>query len=110
VESVPKRIYELRQKHLCEGSFSPTASILSQLAKGKHFNKLHVSPPNIHWLEDEQTIFYKRKLVELGKIKSMCHQLIRELQEALDELTFGPVPSIDLGAIVDSMAWSEEFQ
>jgi hypothetical protein len=29
VESVPNQIHELRKKHLCEGSFSPTASILS---------------------------------------------------------------------------------
>jgi hypothetical protein len=110
IEDVPKRMHELRRKHLCEGSFSPTASILSQLAMGKHFNKLHTSPPNIHWSEDEQTIYYLGKPVELGKIKSMCHTLVQELQEALDELTFGPVPSIDLGAIVDSMAWSQEFR
>jgi hypothetical protein len=68
VESVPDRIHELRRKHLCEGSFSPTASILSQLAKGKYFNNLHQSQPNIHWSEDEQTIFYKGEGVELGKI------------------------------------------
>src|SRR5271168_2772141 len=48
VESVHKRIHELRKRHLCEGSFSPTASILSQLAKGKDSNKLHQSQPNIH--------------------------------------------------------------
>lgn len=43
VESVHQRIHELHKEHLCEGSFSPTASILSQLAKGKAFNKLHFS-------------------------------------------------------------------
>jgi len=110
VESVRERIHDLRRKHLCEGSFSPTASILSQLAMGKHFNKLHIAPPNIHWSEDEQTIYYLGKPVELGKIRDMCRTLIQELQEALDELTFGPVPSIDLGGIVDSMAWSQEFR
>jgi hypothetical protein len=111
VESVPDRIHALRKKHLCEGSFSPTASVLSQLAMGKHFNKLHISPANIHWSEDEQTIYYKGEGIELGKIKSMCHALIGELQEAMQELTFGKdVPSIDLGAIVDSMAWSQEFR
>jgi hypothetical protein len=41
VESVPNWIHELRRKHLCKGSFSPTASILSQLAIGKKFNKTH---------------------------------------------------------------------
>ena len=47
----------------------------------------------------------------MGKIKSMCYTLIRELQEAIQELTFSKdVPSIDLGAIVDSMAWSQEFR
>jgi hypothetical protein len=29
IESIPDRIHELRQKYLCEGSFSPTASILT---------------------------------------------------------------------------------
>jgi hypothetical protein len=110
VESVRDRIHELRQKHLCEGSFSPTASILSQLAMGKHFNQLHQSQPNIHWSEDEQIIYYIGEPVELGKIKSMCRTLVQELQEALEELTFGSVPSIDLGGIVDSMAWAQAFR
>jgi hypothetical protein len=111
VESVPKRIHELRKEHLCEGSFSPTASILSQLAKGKAFNKLHLSQPNIHWSEDEQTIYYLGEPVELAKIHNMCYTLTQELQEAMKELTFGSdVPSIDLGSIVDSMSWSQAFR
>jgi len=111
VESVRDRIHELRRKHLCEGSFSPTASILSQLAKGKHLNKTHQSQPNIHWSEDEQTIYYLGEGVELGKIQKMCHVLIEELQESLEELTFGSsMPSTDLGTIVDSMAWSQAFR
>ena len=105
VESVPNQIHELRKKHLCEGSFSPTASILSQLAKGKDCNKMHQSPSNIHWSEDEQTIFYIGQGVELRKIKSMCHTLVQELQESMRELMFGSnVPSIELGRIVDSMS------
>jgi len=111
VESVRDQIHELRQKHLCEGSFSPTASILSQLAKGKDFNKLHQSPPNIHWSDDEQTIYYIGQGVELGKIRTMCHTLVQELQECMTELTFGSdVPSIDLGQMVDSMSWSQAFR
>jgi hypothetical protein len=42
--------------------------------------------------------------VAISKIQSMCYALIEELQEAIQELTFGTVPSIDLGSIVDSMA------
>ena len=111
VESVRERIHQLRRAHLCEGSFSPTASILSQLAMGKYFNKMHKSQPNIHWSDDEQTIFYLEIGVELGKIRTMCQALIDELQEAMTELTFGcSVPSIDLGSIVDSMAWTQAFR
>jgi hypothetical protein len=41
----------------------------------------------------------------------MCYTLIKELQEAIRELTFqGDVPSIDLSNIVDSIAWSVAFQ
>jgi len=111
VESVPKRIHELYKEHLCEGSFSPTASILSQLAKGKAFNKLHFLQPNIHWSEDEQTIYYLGEPVELAKIQNICYTLTQELQEAMKELTFGSyVPSIDLDSIVDSMSWSQAFR
>src|ERR1700722_704217 len=88
VESVPKRIHELRKKHLCEGSFSPTLSILSQLAMRKTFNKLHQLLSNIHWSEDEQTIYYLGKGVELGKIRTMCQALIRELHKLMHKLTF----------------------
>jgi hypothetical protein len=43
--------------------------------------------------------------VELRKIQDMCYILIKELQEAMKELTFqGDVLSIDLSDIVDSMA------
>lgn len=43
VASVPERIYTLRQAHLHEGSFSPTASILSQLAMGKRLHNIYHS-------------------------------------------------------------------
>jgi hypothetical protein len=110
IQSVPERIEEIRKKHLCEGSFSPTSSILSQLAMGKSFNKLHKSAPNIHWSEDEQTIFWAGEGVALQKVRVMCQELNRELREMLDELMFGPMPGIDLSQIVDSMAWSNEFR
>ena len=111
IESVPKRIHEIRSQHLCEGSFSPTSSILSQLAMGKSYNKLHQSLSNIHWSEDKQTIYYLGKGIQLSKITTMCQMLIGKLSELLLELTFGePVPAIDLGEIVDSMAWSNEFR
>lgn len=111
IESVRDSIHELRRDFMCEGSFSPMASILSQLAMGKHFAKLHKSPANIHWARDEQTIFYQGKGVAMAKIRTMCHTLIQELQEAMQELAFGSsVPSIDLDSIVDSMAWSQAFR
>lgn len=111
VESVPERIHELRQLHLCEGSFSPTSSILTQLAMGKKFNKTHQSPSNIHWSDDEQTIYYLGQPIRLGKIEAMCHKIIGELQELMKVLTFGSeVPNVDLSRIVDSMAWSQAFR
>jgi hypothetical protein len=105
VESVPNRIHELRWKHLCKGSFSSTASILSQLAMGKKFNKIHQSPSNIHWFNDTQTIYYLGQGVELGKIREMYNILISELQESLQSLVLeSNIPPIDLGQIVDSIA------
>ncbi|KAK6610433.1 hypothetical protein H4I95_03492 [Botrytis cinerea] len=111
VDSVRDRIHQLRALHLCEGSFSPTSSILTQLAMGKKFNKIHQSPSNIHWSDDEQTINYLGQPVVLAKIERMCHTLIGELQALMNVLTFGsPVPPIDLSRIVDSMAWSQAFR
>jgi hypothetical protein len=46
IQSVPERIKQIRKRHLCEGSFSPTSSILSQLAMGKSFNKLTIVIPD----------------------------------------------------------------
>ena len=111
IKSVPDRIHELRQKFLCEGSFSPTASILSQLARGKKLNKEHQSQPNIHWSTDEQTIYYLGKPVELERVQMMCHTLIGELQELLHILTLHTtMPKIDLSQIIDSMSWSAGFR
>jgi hypothetical protein len=111
IESVRDRIHQLREAHLCEGSFSPTSSILSQLAMGKSFNKTHQSPSNINWSKDEGTIHYLGQPVELKKIENMCHELIEELQKLMRILTFdSAVPTIDLSRIVDSMAWSQLFR
>jgi hypothetical protein len=111
VASVRDRIDEIRKKHLCEGSFSPTSSILTQLAMGKHLNKMHQSQPNIYWSEDGQTIFLDGKGIELGRIRTMCHTLTQELSEGLRELTFGsPVPGIKLDKIVDSVGWGRPFR
>ena len=110
VESIHQQVYKLYKEHLCKGSFSPIASILSQLARGKAFNKLHFSQPNIHQLEDEQTIYYLRELVALSKIYNICNALTQELQETIKELTFrSNVPSIDLSSIVDSILQSQAF-
>ena len=111
VRSVPDRIHDLRQQHLCEGSFSPTSSILTQLAMGKKFNQTHQSPSNIHWSDNEETIFYLGQPVVLDKIQGMIEFSIHKLQELMIELTFGsPVETVDLSRIVDSMAWSQAFR
>ncbi|KAK6591473.1 hypothetical protein H4I95_12187 [Botrytis cinerea] len=82
VDSVRDRIHQLRALHLCEGSFSPTSSILTQLAMGKKFNKIHQSPSNIHWSDDEQTINYLGQPVVLAKIERMLR--VRPFARALD--------------------------
>lgn len=111
IPSVAERIHDIRRRHLCEASFSPTSSILSQLAMGKSFNNLHQSPSNIHWSEDEQTIHYLGKGVQLSKIKVMCDGLMREMSALLHELAFQKgVPTVDLSKIIDSMAWSQDFR
>ena len=49
--------------------------------------------------------------MELSKIRTMYQALISEFQEAITELTYRcSVPSIDLGSIMDSMAWAQAFR
>jgi len=111
IPDVPKSIKRIRSKHLCEGLFSPTSYILSQLAMGKAFNKMHKSAPNIHWLENQETIFYKGQPVQLEKISKMYYAVNKELQEMLTWLMFKKaVPNIDLSQITNSIAWSQEFR
>lgn len=111
IESIPDRVHELRSRHLCEGSYSPTSSILTQLAMGKKYNTTHQSPTNIHWSNDEQTIYYLGEGVDLKKICTMCSRLISELQEMIQSLKFDvETPPIDLANVVDSMAWGSEFR
>lgn len=107
MESVPDRIHRLRQLHLCEGSFSPTASILTQLAMGKKLNRLHQSASNIHWSGDERTIHYLGQPVVLSKVEDMCQALIQELQAYMLTLTFGSaVPHVDLSRIIARLSRS----
>jgi hypothetical protein len=49
--------------------------------------------------------------VQLKKISKMCQAVNKELQEMLKWLMFNEaVPDIDLGQVIDSMAWSQEFR
>jgi hypothetical protein len=43
VTSVRARVKEIREKWLCEGSFSPTSFILGQLAYGKMLNRMYTA-------------------------------------------------------------------
>ena len=43
VTSVRARVKEVREKRLCEGSFSPTSFILGQLAYGKMLNRTYTA-------------------------------------------------------------------
>jgi hypothetical protein len=46
--AVAERIHDIRKQHLCEGSFSPTSSILSQLAFGQKLNRNSSAEANIN--------------------------------------------------------------
>jgi hypothetical protein len=63
---------EQRRRYLYKESFLPMSSILSQLAIGKSFNKIHQPPANIYWAEDKQTIYHLEKPVVLGKVQEWC--------------------------------------
>jgi hypothetical protein len=111
IQSISQRVHQLRKQHLCEGSYSPVSSILSQLAMGKKLNQQHESPANIYWAEDEQTIFYQGKGIQLAKVQGMCRGLVQRLVENLQELAFRlSLPRIELDQVIDSMAWSPEFR
>jgi superfamily II DNA helicase RecQ len=111
IHSIPVRIHKIRTEHLCEGSFGPVSSILTQLAMGKKNNSTHETPSNIHWAEDFQTIYFGGMPVRLAKISTMGLAMIQEGYDMIRELAFGKeLPVFDLSEIIDSMAWSSEFR
>ena len=111
VVSVRARVKEVREKRLCEGSFSPTSFILGQLAYGKMLNRTHASHSNIHWSEDSQTLYFAGRPIEMRKLEAFAGAVVAEARLALDQLTFGTqLPAIDLGRIRDSMSWSSELR
>jgi superfamily II DNA helicase RecQ len=109
--AVAKRIQQLRRRYLCEGSFSPASSILSQLAYGQALNRVRSSEANVHWSDDRQIVFYSGKGIAMAKVRAMCKVLTTELEELLHELLFHqsvlPVP---LPQLVDSMGTAQQFQ
>jgi hypothetical protein len=111
IDSIPVRIHQIRTAHLCEGSFGPVSSILTQLAMGKKNNTTHDTPSNIHWAEDFQTIYFGGMPVRLAKIRTMGLAMIEEGYHMIRELAFGTaLPVFDLSEVIDSMAWSSEFR
>jgi len=109
--AVAGRIHELRRGHLCEGSFSPASSILSQLARGQAINRLQSSEANIYWSDDRQTVFYEGRGVAVARVRAMCQALTGELEGLLHGLLFhqGVLP-VPLPQLVDSMGTAQRFQ
>jgi hypothetical protein len=109
--AVVERIHEFRQNHLCEGSFSPASSILSQLAFGQAQNRVQSSEANIFWSDDRQTVNLDGKGVAIAKVRRMCQELTVELEGLLHELLFGQsVKPVLLPQLVDSMGTAQQFQ
>jgi hypothetical protein len=108
--AVAERIHQLRRDQLCEGSFSPASSILSQLARGQAINRVQPSEANIYWSDDRQTVFYDGKGVAMAKVRAMCQALMVELKGLLHELLFCQgVPAVPLPQLVDSMGTAQRF-
>ena len=109
--AVAESIQLARKRYLCEGSFSPASSILSQLAFGQRLNRIQSSDANIYWSDDRHTVFFDGKAVAMAKVREMCRALILELEELLYELLFQQsVPPVPLPRLVDSMGMAQRFQ
>jgi hypothetical protein len=111
VASVRARVREVREKRLCEGSFSPTSFILGQLAYGKVLNRTYTAQSNIHWSEDCQTLYFKGRPIEIRKLETFSSAGVTEAKVALQPLTFGTeLPAVDLTQVRDAMSWSSELR
>jgi superfamily II DNA helicase RecQ len=109
--AVAEQIHKARRQYLCEGSFSPASSILSQLAFGQAQNRNQSSEANIYWSDDRQTVFYNGKGVEMAKVRGICQELTVELEGLLHELLFSQsVKPVPLPQLVDSMGTAQRFQ
>jgi superfamily II DNA helicase RecQ len=111
VASVRARVKEVREKRLCEGSFSPVSFILGQLAYGKMLNRTYTAQSNIHWSDDYQTLYFKGRPIEIRKLEQFGRAVVIEAKTALQQLTFGEeLPAIDLTQVRDTMSWSSELR
>ena len=110
-EAVADSVQLARKGFLCEGSYSPASSILSQLAYGQKLNRNHSSEANIFWSDDRQTVHLDGKGVAMAKVRTMCQALTAELEELLQELLFNQsVKPVPLPQLVDSMGTAQWFQ
>ena len=109
--AVAERIQAVRREYLCEGSYTPASSILSQLAFGQKQSRHHSAEANIYWSDDRQTVFYDGKGVAMAKVRVMCQALTDELEGLLQELLFGQsVQPLLLPLLVDSMGVTQRFR
>jgi hypothetical protein len=87
----------VREKRLCEGSFSLTSFILRQLAYSKVLNRTYTAQSNIHWSKDCRTLYFKGRPVEIRRLEAFRSAVVAEARAALQQLTFGTeLPVVDL--------------
>ena len=111
VGAVVDQVYILQKNHLCKGLFSPTLSILLQLAFRQNQNWIQLSKANIYQSNNRQIVFYNSKVVGIAKVQTMCHTLIVELEGLLYELLFRQsIALVLLPQLVDSIGTAQQFQ
>ncbi|KAI9830884.1 MAG: hypothetical protein M1826_004314 [Phylliscum demangeonii] len=92
-----------------EASGSPTSKILRQLAYGKAVIKTEGTAAVVNWSSDGQTLWFDGQQIALQAFRACIQATVAETGQALAELMFDDRPTIDLGAIQDSLSWEGKY-
>jgi superfamily II DNA or RNA helicase len=80
-----KKLKKMRRKYLVDDSFTPMSHLLDWLGFGKYLAKEVGSQVKCEWSEDDQTLLYNGKPIEMSRLREFLQELMMEAEDELWE-------------------------